>query len=203
MCLSVRTKLPGNLPQFRCEAFVCQNRNSSRYLPNWARGVFPSEPKFLVIVTSLNARCFSARAKIRGNISRFKCEAFVSQNRNPGRYLPLWMRGVFRSEPKFLAILPSLRARRLSVGTEIPGKFLAIVITNLNSRCLSVRIQIPGKLPISMRGVCRSGPKFLAVFSSLSARRYPIRTEVPGGIYQATWEAFFGRGQSPWRYLPV
>ena len=148
-------------------------------------GVCRSAPKPLAIVTSLSAWCL------------------LGQNRRSWRYCPVEMRDFIRSEPKFLAILPSLRARRLSVGTEIPGKFLAIVITNLNSRCLSVRIRIPGKLPICMRGVCRSGPKFLAVFSSWSARRYSIRTEVPGGIYQATWEAFFGRGQSPWRYLPV
>ena len=235
MCLSVRTKLPGNLPQFRCEAFVCQNRNSSRYLPNWARGVFPSEPKFLAIVTSLNARCFSARAKIRGNISRFKCEAFVSQNRNPGRYLPLWMRGVFRSEPKFLAILPSLRARRLSVGTEIPGnsyqfEFEVFVsqnpnswqITNLHARCLSVRAKIPGGffqfecealsyqnrsswryLPGYVGGVFRAGAKSLAVFTSLIARRFSIRTEIPGVIYRFECEVFVGQGPNAWRRFHV
>ena len=179
MCLSVRTKLPGNFFQFKCEASVCRNRNSSRYSPIWMRGVCPSEPKSLAIVTSLNARCLSVRANIRGNISRFKCVAFVSQNRNPGRYLPLWMRGVFRSEPKFLAILPSLRARRLSVGTEIPGnsyqfEFEVFVsqnpnswqITNLHARCLSVR------------------------------------TKIPGGFSQFECEVLFYQNRNSWRYLP-
>ena len=84
------------------------------------RGVRWSEPKPLAIINSLNARRFSVRTKIPGSISQFKCEGFVGQNPNSWQLFPVWARVVFLSEPKFLAVFPSLFARRFSVGAEIP-----------------------------------------------------------------------------------
>ena len=53
-----------------------------------------------------------------------------------------------------------------------------------------------------MRGVCRSGPKYLAVYTSLNARRFSVRAEIPGDSPQCECEAFFGQTQNSWRYLP-
>ena len=47
-----------------------------------------------------------------------------------------------------------------------------------------------------MRGVFRSEPKSLAVFTSVNARRFSVRTEIPDGIYQCECEAFFGQNQN-------
>ena len=83
--LSVRTEIPGNSYQFKCAA-------SSR-----------SVLKVLAILSSLNARRHSVGTKIPGDIYQFGREAFFGQNRNSWRRVPAKMRGVFRSEPKFLA----------------------------------------------------------------------------------------------------
>ena len=118
----VRTKFPGDNYQLECEAFFGQNRNSWRYFPVGMRGVCRSEPKCVAIVTSLDARYFAARTEIPGGIPQFKCEVFVSRNRNSWRPFLVRMRGVLRSGPKFLAVFASLNAGRFSVRTEIPGE---------------------------------------------------------------------------------
>ena len=137
MCSSGRSAIPGGIPQFECEAFVGQARNSWRKLLVFMRIVFRSGPKFLAIFSRLNARCLSIRTEIPGSICQFKRELCFGQDRNPWQYspvcrpapkiltmstyLPGWARGVFRSEPKFLAIFPRSNARRFSARTEIPG----------------------------------------------------------------------------------
>ena len=104
MRFSVRTKLPGNIYQFEREAFFGQNQDPWRYLPIRMLGVIRSEPEFLAIFSSLNAMCFSVTTQVPGSIYQFGCKVFVGQDRNAWRYSPIWMRGAFRSEPKFLAI---------------------------------------------------------------------------------------------------
>ena len=49
----------------------------------------------------------------------------------------------------------------------------------------------------------QSGPKSLAIFTALNARRFSVRTEAPGGFFQFKCEALFGQGQNPRQYLPV
>ena len=85
------------------------------------RGRCRSEPKYLAVFPGSNAWRFSGRTKIPANISQFNCEVVVGQNRNTWRYFPVQMRGVFRAEPKFLAIFTSLNAGRFAVRNEIPG----------------------------------------------------------------------------------
>ena len=146
MRLSVKNKRPGGIYRSECGAFFCQNRKSWQYLPIRTRGVFQSEPEFLAVFPSLNARRFSIKTNLNarrvsvrnkkpGGISQCECEAFFGQNQNSWRYFPVCMRGVFRPEPKFLAAFTSLNARCLSVRTIFPS---------LNARCLSVRTKIPG-----------------------------------------------------------
>ena len=141
---SARTEIPGGISQYKCVAFVGQKQNSLQFLrsepfgpvrtrgvfrPVRTRGVFRSEPKCLEVLTSLNARFLPVRTKIPGSISQFKCggifqferEAFFGQNQNSWQLLPVKVRGVCRSVPKFLAIVYSLDARRLPVRTRIPG----------------------------------------------------------------------------------
>ena len=118
---SVRTGTPGNSYRFGCEVSVGQNPNSWQYLRICARGVFRSEPEFLAIFPSLNARCLSVATGTPGDIYRFGCEASFRQNPNSWQYLRICVRGFFRSEPKFLAIFTTLHARCLSVRTKIPG----------------------------------------------------------------------------------
>ena len=50
-----------------------------------------------------------------------KSEARFGQNRTSWRRFPAQMRGVFRSEPKSLAVFPSFNAVCLSVRNEMPG----------------------------------------------------------------------------------
>ena len=118
---SVRTKFPGKIYQFECEARFGQNQNSRRYFSIGMRGVCRSGPKFLAIFPSLNARRVSVRTKLPGGIHQFECEVFFGQNRNSWQYAPVKMRGVFRPDPNFLAIFPNLNARCFSVRTKIPG----------------------------------------------------------------------------------
>ena len=164
------------------------------------RGVFRPDPKFLATFSSLNARRFSARTEIPGDIYQIGCEVLFGHVRNSWRRVPVYARGVFRSEQKFLAIFPNLNARRRSVRTGIPGgisqfkcesffrpepKFLTI-LTNLNARCLSVRTQISGGFPqCKFEVFCRVGAK------------------IPGCNYQFDCEALFGQNRNPWRYLPI
>ena len=101
--------MPGGVFMFDCEALSGQKKNSWRFSP----GVLPN----------LNAMCLSIRTKLPGDISKSKSEVFVGQNRNPWQYLPVLMRGVCRSETKFLATFTGLNAMCLSVGTKIPGDF--------------------------------------------------------------------------------
>ena len=67
------------------------------------RDVFRSEPKFLAVFPSLNARRLPVGTKISGDVARFGREVFVGQNRNRWQYFAVQMRGLF------------------SVRTEIPG----------------------------------------------------------------------------------
>ena len=144
-------------------------------------GASRSEPKFLAVFSSLGARRYSVRAE------------------TPDEFLPIWMRGVCQSEPEFLAVFTSLNARRFSVGTEMPGgvfqfKCEAFVSQSQNSWQY---------FPVVMRGFLRSEPRFLAIFPSLGARSYSVRTQLPGGIFQFSREEFFGQNQGSWRYFPV
>ena len=118
---SVRTKTPGGAPQFKCEAFCRQNRNSRQYLPIWMRGVFRSEPDLLAVFTNLNAKCLSVRTKIPGGMSQFQCEAFWVGTRIPGGAHQFGCEVFCRSGPNSLAVNTTLNARRSSVRTEIPG----------------------------------------------------------------------------------
>ena len=82
-------KIPGAVFQFECEVFVSQNQNPWRRSPVWMRCAFRSGPKCLALFPSCNARRFSARAEIPGDIPQFKCGAFFSQNRNSWRRFPV------------------------------------------------------------------------------------------------------------------
>ena len=129
------------------------------------RGVRRSEPEFLAMFPSMNSRCLSVGTRFPGDVSQFKCEAFSDrteilgdifqfareafsgQNRKSWQYFPVEMRGVRRSELKFLAAFSGLNARRFSARTEIPGGislFKCEVFANLVARCLSGRTKIPG-----------------------------------------------------------
>ena len=114
-------KVPGDIYAFECEAFFGQNRNPWRFSPVGMRGVFQSEPKSPAIFSSLNARRYSVRTKIPGDVSQRYCEVCFGQNQNSRRYSPVYMRGVCRSEPKFLAVCTTLNARCLSVRTRNLG----------------------------------------------------------------------------------
>ena len=144
-------------------------------------GVFRPEPNFLAVVTGLNAGRFSVRAEIPSDISQLKCEAFFGLNQSVWRYFPVWARGLVRSEPEVLAVIPSLNARCFSARTKTSGdisqfKCGASVGQNQNSWRY---------LPPWMRGV------------------FSVRTAAPGSIYQFGCEACFGRNQDSWRYFPV
>ena len=157
--VSARTKIPCGVSQFECEALFGRNQNSWRYVPIWIRGAFWSEPKFLVIFTNLGARRFSVRTEIPGVLSQFECEVFVGQSQYSWRYFPVLIRGVFWSEPKFLAVCTSLGAMRYSARTKMPGgifQFECEVGTKSSWRYVPIRIRV--------------------VFSA--------RTETPGGFSQ-------------------
>ena len=109
------------------------------------------------------------------------------------------MRGAFQSEPNALAVFPSLKARRFSVRTKVPGD-----IYQLESEAFFGQDQNSWRyFPIWARGVIRPEPKFLPVFTNLHAMRFSVRTKVPGDIYQLKCEAPFGQNRNPWRRLPV
>ena len=179
--LSVRPKAPGSIYQFACEVFLSENQSSWRYFPVLMRGVSRSEPKYLAMFSSLNARRFSVGIKIPGDIYQFGCEVVVGQNQNPRQYLPIWMRGVGRSDPNFLAGVPSLNAWCLSVRTKTPGN-------SYQFKCV-----------VSSR----PEPKVLAILPSWNARLHSVRTEIPGDIYQFEREAFFCQIRNSWRRAPA
>ena len=109
------------------------------------------------------------------------------------------MRGVFRSEPKSLAIFFSLNTRRVSARTEIPcgvSQFECEAFFGDNRNSWRY-------FPVKMRGVSRPELKFLAIFPCLGARRFSGRTEIPGGISQCKCEVFVGPSQYSWQYLPI
>ena len=93
----------------------------ARYFLVEIRGACRSKPKFLDVCTISIARCVPVRTKIPGDFYQFGSEAFFGQNRNSWRYFPARRRGVILSEPKLLATVTSLYARRFSVRTEIPS----------------------------------------------------------------------------------
>ena len=118
---SVRTEIPGDISQFAREVFVGQDPNLRRYSPVEMRGIHRSELKFLAIFPSLGARRFSVRTQSPGNSYQFEREAVFGQNPNSWRYFAICARGVFGSEPKFLATVSILGARRFSARTRIRG----------------------------------------------------------------------------------
>ena len=166
------------------------------------------------VFTNVNARRFSVRTKSPGSFFQLKLEAFFGRSQDSWRYFPVLMRGVFRSEAKRLAVFSSLNARCVSVRTKFPGgifqfEFEVFVGQDQNSWRF---------LLVQMGGVCRSGPKFLAIFPSLNTRCLSVRTKIPGGIFQYECdvrteipgeisqfkcEAFFAQNRNSWRYLPV
>ena len=106
------------------------------------------------------------------------------------------MRGVRRPEPKFPAVFSSLNARRVSVRTPIPGnsyQFEWEVFVGQTQHA-------PRWRPDCMRGVCRSEPgflaiftsvtrtvfqsepKFLAAFTTLDLGRFSVSAEIPGDV---------------------
>ena len=119
--MSDRTKIPGSTPQFKCDVPSDQNQSCRQYLPVGMRGVCRSELKFLAVFSSLNAEYLSVRTKIPSSMFRFQGDVPFFQNQNSWRYFPVQMRGVCRSEPKFLANFSNLDARRFSVRTKIPS----------------------------------------------------------------------------------
>ena len=119
--MSDRTKIPGSTPQFKCDVPSDQNQSCRQYLPVGMRGVCRSELKFLAVFSSLNAEYLSVRTKIPSSMFRFQGDVPFFQNQNSWRYFPVQMRGVCRSEPKFLANFSNLNARRFSVRTKIPS----------------------------------------------------------------------------------
>ena len=155
-------------------------------------GVCQPEPKFLAIFTNFDARRLSVITDISGNSFRFKCESLFGQSRNPWRSFPIWMRGVSRSEPKFLEVFPSWSSRRLSVEAKIPG-----CLYHFDREVCSGHNQNSWRfLPVRFRGVFRSKPKFAAVFSSANARCYSVRTKTPGNSNQFVCEAFFSQNRN-------
>ena len=113
--LLVRTKLSGNMYLLKCEILIDQNQTSGQYFPLKMRGSDRSEPNFRLTSTSRNARFFSVRGKLPGNMYLLKCEVLLGQNQTSGRCAPRknQVRGTPRSEPIFRAIF-------------IPRKFRAI-----------------------------------------------------------------------------
>ena len=138
-------------------------------------------PKFLARLTCLDARSFSVRTGVPGCVFQFKCVLF------------------FRSGPKSLAVFTHVNARRRSVRTKVPGdvyqcKCVAFFGQGRNSwRNLAVR----------MRGAFHSEPKFLAIFLSLNAGRFSVRTEVPVDVYQFECKVFFREDRNSWRRVLV
>ena len=198
-CFSVRTKIPGD--NFR-------NRNA---------GCVPARTEMIGGIYQVECEVFSARTEIPGDIAQSKREASVGQNRNSWRYVPIRMRGVCRSEAKFLAILTRLNAGYVPARTKIPGG-----IYQFECEVFSVWSKISGDVyqskceasvgqnrnswqysPICARGAFRSEPKFLAVFTFLNEMCLSIRTEIPGGISQCKCEEFVGQNQNSWRRFPV
>ena len=78
--LSVRPRTPGNFKQFKCEAFFGKDQNSWRYFPIRMRGVCRSEPEYLTVSSSLNAKCFSGRTKNPSHVSQFARDVLFGQN---------------------------------------------------------------------------------------------------------------------------
>ena len=144
------------------------------------RGVFQPGPKFLALLSSVNARRYFVRTEIRGGIFQFLCKALFGRGQNSWRYFPVYVRGVCRLEPQSLAIFTNLNARRYSVRTEVPGntyqfKCEAFFGQNRNSWRY---------FPIWTRGAFRSEPKSLSVFTNLNARRFSVRTEITRDAFQ-------------------
>ena len=157
------------------------------------------DQKFLAIVTTLDSRRFSVRTEILGGVYQFGREAFFGQHQNARRYFPVYVQGDCRSEPKCLAILSNLNARRFSFRTKIPGGISQFDCVALFSQNRNTRQSVP----VKMRGACRPEPEFLAVFTSVNARSYSARTAIPGDISQFECEVVVGQNQNTWRYFPV
>ena len=45
--------------------------------------------------------------------------------------------------------------------------------------------------------------EILAIYPSLNARRFSVRTKVPGNSYQFGCDVFVGEGRNSWRYFLV
>ena len=163
------------------------------------RGVCRSEPKFLAIFTNLNARRSSVRTEIPGDIYPFEREVFFSQNSNSWQQLPVRTRGVILSEPESLAIFPSLNERRFSADAEIPGgiyQFGRESFFGQNRNAWQF-------LPMRMRDVFQSGPKFLATVTNMNATSFSARTKILGDVPQSSREASVCQNQNSQQYVPV
>ena len=112
---------------------------------------------------------------------------------------PVFTRGVFRPVPKFLAVFPSLNARLFPARTEIPGGISQLK----REACIGQNQNSWRYFPIRLRGVVWSGPKFLAACPSLNAKRLSDRTEIPGDISQFEFAELLGQNRNSWRRVPV
>ena len=109
------------------------------------------------------------------------------------------IRGVTRSQPKFLALFTGLGARRFSVRTKTPGE-------TYQSECEAFFGQNQNswrRFPVKMRRIRLPELKFPAVLRNLNARCLSVRTEIPGDMFQFNCEAFFGQNQNSWQCFPV
>ena len=167
------------------------------------RGVCQSEPKPRAIFTTLDARRFSVRTEISGDIAQLAREAIVGRNRNswqiPGNSDYQFEFEVFVSQNPNSWQITNLHARCLSVRAKIPGGFFQFECEALSYQNRSSWRYLPGYVG----GVFRAGAKSLAVFTSLIARRFSSRTEIPGVIYRFECEVFVGQGPNAWRRFHV
>ena len=90
------------------------------------------------------------------------------------------MGGVFRPRPKFLSVLSSLRARCVSVRTEIPGEIF-------QCECEA------------FIGQTRNSWRYLPIWM---CEGFSVRTQFPGDISQVKCDVLFSQNQSPWRLFP-
>ena len=84
------------------------------------------------------------------------------------------MRGDCRSGPKFLAAFSSFNKRRVSTRAEISGDFFSVCIQG-------ARRSEPKPLAVFSNMNATSELEPLAIFASFNARRFSVRTEIPGG----------------------
>ena len=109
------------------------------------------------------------------------------------------MLGVFRSEPKYLAVFPGLNLRCLSVRAQMPGGVFMFDCEALSGQKKNSWRFSPGL----MRSIYLPEPTSPAVLPNLNAMRLSIRTKLPGDISKSKSKVFVGQNRNPWQYLPV